>query len=142
MNKNRLEPLATRITTWISQNPEDVFLRRDFNEFGSYAQVGKVLQKLLAKGLLVRIGYGIYVKTAISSLSGQVIPCRGLPGIAREALLRLGIEVFPSFCEQAYNEDRTTQVPTGRVIGVKKRVTRKIGYNGMYVIYEKVNRPS
>jgi len=36
----------------------------------------------------------------------------------------------------AYNEGRTTQVPTGRVVGVKGRVKRKIGYAGKYITFE------
>ena len=32
--------------------------------------------------------------------------------------------------EIKYNEGKTTQVPTGRVIGVRKRVRRRIGFDG------------
>ena len=31
---------------------------------------------------------------------------------------------------------KTTQVPTGPVIAVKGRISRKIGYGGTYVSYE------
>jgi len=46
---------------------------------------------------------------------------------ATEALKKLKIEVVSSSLYQAYNQGQTTQVPTGRVIGVKGRVARKIG---------------
>ena len=39
--------------------------------------------------------------------------------------------------EQAYNAGKTTQVPTGRVIGVRGRVRRQISYNGFPLSYER-----
>jgi hypothetical protein len=39
--------------------------------------------------------------------------------------------------EQDYNAGRTTQVPTGQVVGVRRRVRRKLGYNGIYLIFER-----
>jgi hypothetical protein len=56
---------------------------------------------------------------------------------AAEALGRLGIKTVPTRMEQAYNARRTTQVPTGRVIGVRGRVRRKISYNGFPLSYER-----
>jgi len=38
---------------------------------------------------------------------------------------------------QDYNAGRTTQVPTGRVVGVRQRVRRKIGYNGFTLSFER-----
>jgi hypothetical protein len=38
---------------------------------------------------------------------------------------------------QDYNAGRTTQVPTGRVVGVRQRVRRKIGYNGISLSFER-----
>ena len=40
--------------------------------------------------------------------------------------------------EQAYNDRKTTQVPTGRVIGVRGRVRRKIVFNRFPMSYERV----
>jgi hypothetical protein len=51
----------------------------------------------------------------------------------------LKVSTFPSSFEQDYNKQQTTQVPTGRVIGVKGRITRKIGYDGKYVTFERVH---
>lgn len=56
-----------------------------------------------------------------------------------EALKRLEIEVVASSYDQAYSQGHTTQVPTGRVVGVKRRVSRKIGYDGKYVTFEYVS---
>jgi hypothetical protein len=51
-------------------------------------------------------------------------------------LERLGVEVVPSALESDYNVGKTTQVPTGRMIAIRGRVNRKIGYGGAYVSYE------
>jgi hypothetical protein len=70
-------------------------------------------------------------------LSGKVVPRKSLSALAKEALSRLDVKVFPSSYDQSYNEGRTTQVPTGRVIAVKDRVSRDIEFNGQRVIFEK-----
>ena len=59
-----------------------------------------------------------------------------LPRLGREAVKRLGIKVVPSKMEEEYNSGKSTQVPTGRVIGVEGRISRKIGYQGVYVSFE------
>ncbi len=67
------------------------------------------------------------------------MPRRSLRDLATEALKKLKIEVFSSSYDQAYNQGQTTQVPTGRVIGVKGRVARKIGYEGKYITFEYIS---
>ncbi len=113
-------------------------LREDFKDLGGYDQVGRVLRSLATKGKIMRIGYGLYARATTSNLSGQLVPEKPLPSLAREALQRLGIETAPSALEREYNAGKTTQVPTGRRIGVKGRISRKIGYNGAYVSFERV----
>jgi hypothetical protein len=55
----------------------------------------------------------------------------------REALGRVGIETFPTRLERAYDAGKTTQVPTGRVVGVARRVRRKVGYGGVHLSFER-----
>ena len=62
---------------------------------------------------------------------------KGLRELAAEALGRLGVEIAPTRMEQDYNPGKTTQVPTGRVIGVRSRVRRTITYNGVPLSYER-----
>lgn len=64
------------------------------------------------------------------------MPARGLATL-REALGRLGIETLPTRLERAYDAGETTQVPTGRVVGVTRRVRRKVGYGGMNLSFER-----
>ena len=99
----------------------------------SQPQPGKDLGDLIARGL--------YAKTKISSATGKIIPAKPLPVLAKEGLTKIGVRVVPSRAEQAYNSGKTTQVPTGRVIAIKgKRVSRKIGYNGHYILLERAAR--
>lgn len=64
------------------------------------------------------------------------MPPKGL-GTLTEALGQLGVEVLPTRLQQANNEGRTTQVPTGRVVAVRERVRRQVGYNGVYLKFER-----
>jgi hypothetical protein len=48
----------------------------------------------------------------------------------------LGISSFPFSYDIKYNEGKTTQVPTGRVIGVSEPVDIEFGYDGKYMSFE------
>lgn len=130
--------LEQKVATRISRKKSAVILREDFCDLGGYDQVGRVLRVLVKKGKIIKIGYGLYAKTTQSSLTGERIPEKPLKSLAKEALQRLGVETAPSTLEKEYNAGRTTQVPTGRLIAVKGRVSRKIGYKGAYVTYERI----
>ena len=130
--------LESRITYRIKRNASAVFLRQDFKDIGGYDQVGRILRELVKKEQLISLGYGVYARTKVSSVSGKAIPEKSLQELAKEALTKLRVKVVPSQAEQAYNRGISTQVPTGRVVGVKARVSRKVGYNGKYIKFEKV----
>jgi hypothetical protein len=129
------ETLEARILKRIDRKRGDVFLRADFADLGGYDQVGRVLRNLVKKGKLLKIGYGLYSRAIKSPFDDTLIPPRGLTTL-KEALNRVGIEVLPSRSIQAYNAGRTTQVPTGRVVGVRQRVRRKVGYSGISLSFE------
>lgn len=128
--------LEQRVAQRIARSRQEVFLRQDFADLGGYDQVGRALQLLLAQDKLVKIGYGLYAKAQPSPLSGKPAPRRGIRDLATEALGRLKIPTSPSSYDRAYANGQTTQIPTGRVIAIKGRVSRKIGYNGKYVTFE------
>jgi hypothetical protein len=133
---NKYETLGYKISARIGRKKDIVFLREDFADLGGYDQVGRILRNLVHEGKIIKIGYGLYAKAKKSSITGEVIPVAPLPTLAKAALERLGIEVAPSDLERDYNAGKTTQVPTGRMIVVKGRVNRKIGYGGACVSYE------
>lgn len=135
----RTNCLEQKIQGLIEKKRRLVFLRSDFEKFSSdYDQIGRALRKLVKKGKLLRVGYGLYTKTKISKVSGKIIPCAPLQEIGYACLKRLNVPAAQSQSEQAYNLGRSTQVPTGRVIAVKGRITRKIGYNGIPLTFEKI----
>jgi len=127
--------LEACIINRIESKDDDVLLRADFRDLGGYDQVGRALRKIVEKGRLLRVGYGVYTRAVQSPFSGRLIPKRGLATL-KEALQRLGIEAAPGRLEQDYNAGRTTQVPTGRVVAVRGRIRRKLGYNGINLSFE------
>ncbi len=131
--------LEEKIQNYIDRKRRLVFLRSDFEEVCSdYDQVGRALKKLVKKGKLLKVGYGLYTKTKISSISGKIIPRATLPKIGKECLRRLKVQTAPSRAERDYNQGISTQVPTGRVIAVKGRIIRKIGYSGVILYFEPI----
>ena len=124
----------------ITRKRGDIFLRADFADLGGYDQVGRALRQLVRRGQLMKVGFGIYSRAVQSPVDGRPIPPNGLSTL-REALERVGIITRPSRSDEDYNAGRTTQVPTGRVVGVLRRVRRQIGYNGIKLSFERA-RPA
>lgn len=112
MASPRPQPLENRIARRIARKKANVFLRRDFEDLGGYDQVGRALKCLTAKGLLVKIGYGLYARAVISSISGRTVVAKPLPSLALEALERLDMQAIPSTFAQANSACTSTQVPT------------------------------
>jgi hypothetical protein len=139
VNCRSTKTLEQRMSDRIARKKGDVFLRADFQDLGGYDQVGRALRKLVDRGTLVKLGYGLYARARVSPLSGKTIPKKNLPALATEALRKLNVEAEPSRYARAYDAGRTTQVPTGRVIAVKGRISRKIGYDGKYVSFERAS---
>ncbi len=133
-----LKTLESKIRYRIKRNKSSVFIPGDFFDLSDRDQVGRVLRALVREGDLMKIGQGLYARTKISSLSGKTVPEKSLPELAKEALKKLGVDVQGSSFKKEYDAGKTTQVPTGRVIAVKGRVSRKIGYDGKYISLQKV----
>ena len=134
-----LNTIEDAIARKIDDSTRDVFLSEDFQDIASDSQViGRSLNELENKGKIIAMGENLYAKAVISPLSKRIVPRKALRELATEFLGYLNIEVVPSSYDKAYNEGRTTQVPTGRVIGVKKPVDLNFGYDGKFVTFEYV----
>lgn len=129
--------IADAIEQRLIRSKRNVFLRGDFTRLGSYDAVGRALRQLVDRGRLIQIGYGLYAKAERSPFTGKSAPLIGIKKLATEALGRLGKAVSSSALEAAYNSGHSKQVPTGRVLAVKDRVRRRIGYGGNYVVLER-----
>jgi hypothetical protein len=134
----RLPTLSEKVEARLARKKGDVFLRADFQDLGSYDRVGVVLRGLVRSGKLMKIGQGVYTRAAPSILDGTPVPVKGISAVMSEALKRLGVRTGPTKIERAYNAGHTTQVPSGQLIGVNKRVRRKLGYGGSTMRFERV----
>lgn len=87
--------------------------------------------------MILRIGYGVYVKAKISSLSGNPIPTLLLTEIGLQVMKRLGVEADVGYFQRQYRDGKSTQIPMRDVIATRKPVTRKISLGEKELIYEK-----
>lgn len=139
MKKRKL--LKSKIAYRIRRSRGSVFVLSDFKDLSGRDQVMRALRSLIVEGLVVRIGYGLYARARISRISGKILPEKPLPELGIESMKKLKIKTGVPSLEKSYLEGKSTQVPTGRMIRVvKSRVSRKIGYNGNYISYERASR--
>jgi hypothetical protein len=111
----------------IRRSRKNVFLRKDFEDLGGYDQVGRALRELIKEKRIVKIGYGLYAKARINSISGEPMPAivGGFRNLVREALDRLGINWLPTDMEKEYDKGGL-QIPSGQALIIRDRFNRKI----------------
>jgi len=135
-----LNSLKSKVKYRISRNAGAVFVPADFSDLSDRDQVGRVLRELVGDEILIKFGRGLYAKARRSSFSNKLVPVKPLPELAREALTqKLGVEVVLSQEQTSYNSGQSTQVPTGRLIAVRGRVSRKMSYDGKSIKYQYVS---
>lgn len=130
--------LEKRIQYRIKKSNDSVFMLPDFLDMSDRDQVMRALRKLIQKGLIIKVGQGVYVKAVKSLISNKYIPVLTLQEIGKAVAQKLKIKVIPNKFEVWYNEGKSSQVPTGLVISVLGRINRKIGFDGIYIKYETV----
>jgi Family of unknown function (DUF6088) len=133
------QTLEGRMTYRIKRSAVPVFVPGDFKNLSDSDQIGRVFRRMTKSGFLIKIGQGVYARSTVSKLTGKPALEKPIQELAKVALAKRGVKVTASSYDKAYNEGQTSQIPTGRVIGVKSRVSRKIGYNGKYVTYEQTS---
>jgi hypothetical protein len=127
-----------RILASLRNSKAKVFLRDDFNRFGNYRQICRVMKELSEEGKLIRLGYGTYVKARPSSISGKPVPDESLINIGLEAMKKLGVKADVGKDLRALFQGDSTQVPMLSVVNIgKARVSRKISLGNRALIYEK-----
>lgn len=133
-----VKTLKSKVSYRIKRSKSDVFTPRDFFDLSDRDQIGRALRALVAEQRLVRFGQGLYAKAKASKYTDKVLPVRPLTDLAVEALQKLNVKVVDSKEQTQYNQNQTTQVPTGRVIAVQGRVTRRMSLNGTTIKYQRV----
>lgn len=131
--------LEKRILTKVHRSKSNAFVLDDFSNMCICRnQITRALSKLCKTGDLLRLGYGIYAKVDTSIDCEFPMLYDSFIDVATEGLLKRGIKTYPSRAELAYNNGESTQIPTGIVFGVKKKVTIKLEYRGKIIRYERV----
>jgi hypothetical protein len=129
--------LEERIEMSLRRSASKVFVRKDFDKFGGYDQVGRALRGVINKGLLIKAGYGVYVKAKPSTLTGKPIPVVPLIEVGLEALTKLGVKPELGTAAKDYRDGRTTQMPMSTVLNVgSSRISRRIGFGKKSIRYE------
>jgi len=129
--------LVDRLLRFIERQPGNVILRAEFAELGSPAQTTAALNALIAKGIIVRIGIGIYAKTRKSSVTGATVAAGSLETLATETLTKMGVPFTRSRAAAAYDDGDTTQLPGAFVVNTsERRISRKITVGGRTLGYE------
>jgi len=135
----RKPTLRERIEARMAERPDDVFLTREFSDLAGERQVLRALRELTEAGQLIRLGYGVYGRAELSSITQKpMLAGEGFGPVARQVLDKLNISWEPTAAERAYNEGRSTQVPmTPRVRLRGSRFSRKLRYNTMELTFER-----
>lgn len=133
--------LEDRMSRSIKQRSSLVVLRSDFARMGSDSQVGRVLARFVAGGLLVRVSKGAFAKARINQFTGKPTPAGTLEMIAAELFRRLEIDIAPSTLVAEYNSGKSTQIPMGTIVNTgKRRISRKVTVGNNTVVYENSTR--
>jgi hypothetical protein len=131
-----IQNVKEKVSRRIGRSSAEIFLRQDFQQIGTYAQVGKALASLTKDGHLVRLGYGVYAKARPSTLSGQPVPRKPLESLAREALKKLGVTAEPGRAAREYMKG-STQIPVRVTYNTgRRRISRKLTLGREQVAFE------
>lgn len=126
-----------RLKRAIALRKDDVFLRSEFARFGSPAQLSRAIRQLIAEGVLVKLGLGVFAKAKPSALTGKPIPVQPLEVLAPLVLQKLGVKVGASRAVREYNSGASQQLAAGIVLDTgRRRITRKLGFGKQTVAYE------
>ncbi|BDX20917.1 hypothetical protein TUM22923_02380 [Polynucleobacter sp. TUM22923] len=127
-----------RVIAKIKRSTSPVFLRKEFDRLGDYRQVSRAVNEVTASGVLLRVGFGLYVKARASSLDGQPVPTTTLLNIGLEVMRKIGVEADIGNDAKDLREGRSTQVPMLPIINIgRSRVSRKIAIGKREIVYEK-----
>lgn len=121
--------IQDRLVTRIKRAKRSVFMRSDFADIADYDQVGRGLRNLVRDGLLLKIGYGLYVRARINRITGTLMPDHpaGNDGVLIEAMERLGVDYQLDDLSLKSLSGENTQIPASiKIIPKSSRFTRKI----------------
>jgi len=121
--------IQDRLETRIKRAKRSVFMRSDFADIADYDQVGRGLRNLVRDGLLLKIGYGLYVRARVYRITGALMPdnLAGNDGVLIEVMERLGVDYQLDDLSLKSLSGENTQIPASvKIIPKSSRFTRKI----------------
>jgi hypothetical protein len=135
----RPNSLQSKIESRIAESREYVFLTREFTDLSGRRQVLRALRKIVAEGRLVRLGCGVYGLAFTSGVSERptLYHPHGFIGAARTALTKLGVEWEPTESEVAFQEGRTTEVPSVAAVRIRRRFSRRLSFGQTELVVER-----
>ena len=123
--------IESRILSSIKHRPGHVVLRRDLASLGSASQVSESLNALSMKGVIVRVGAGIYVKSMKDASTGAVTLAVSAEDIVLEVFRKLGVTVR---IEKNGVSDTTATNALKLDTGLH-RIKRRLSIKGTSVVY-------
>ena len=120
--------IENRILLSIQRRPGAVLLRREVADLGSKSQVSKSLKALQSKGVIERVGKGIYAKLTKDSTTGAVGLSASAEDIAIEIFQKLKVVVRSGVSDTPSNDSLT--LDTG-----SRRIKRRLSIGGKLVVY-------
>lgn len=102
-----------RVYQKIKRSRRYVFERKDFDGFASYDQIGRALRQLVKQGELIKLGYGLYTKARMNSLTGRPMPTNpgGSDALMREILKMKGVDFEMDKLSLQSLSGKSTQIP-------------------------------
>lgn len=132
MMKVKFEDSITfKVLDRISRLSGDIVIRSDLTDLADPRQISRALGRLVKRGDLAKIGYGVYAKLDRSTLTQTTYLNKGALSTFRSALDRLNIRWQPSSYELDYNSGLSTQVPVNPGTKIIDRFRRKLSYKNM-----------
>lgn len=105
---------ANRIFQKLKRSRRYVFERKDFDGIASYDQIGRALNQLIDKGEIMKLGYGLYTKARVNSLTGRLMPTNpgGSDALLREILKMKGVDFEMDSLSLQNLSGESTQIPS------------------------------
>jgi hypothetical protein len=84
----------------MAERRDDAFLTREFLDLGGERKVLRALRELTEAGDLIRLGYGVYARAELSSLTQRpMLAGDGFGQVSRQVLDKLHVPWEPGECQ-------------------------------------------
>ena len=129
--------ISNKIETLIKQNEKgSLIFISDFSEYGNYDAVRKSLQRLVNKGLLIRISKGIYYIPKKDDILGILYPTA--EEIGKSIAKRDKARIIPTGAYAQHLLGLSTQIPMN-VVFLTDGSARKIKIGNQTIVFKKTS---